>query len=555
MNEKGYIMLLNEKGETIEMTKNYQIPPDAFDYIIYAEGNVVKAKNGRTGRIELQESTFIKAKQRVLELCGGSGIIVTKTDGGLFFEVYKDNELIYGTFNNEATIAAPYRNDGFADVLNVSYRCGLYFVTDKASYNAFGDILFDGTRLHVVYRRGTQHAYDKGVIVYRYSDDLGRTWSEEKVIITHDTYDVRDPTISIDSKGRIYVTFCIQDYNTITNLGIGYIYSDDQGKTWSEQQYVDVPPTYKAESGRIVELSDGRLVYPYFGKEEGETYWNSYIAVSDDYGKTWTSIKVVDGNALGYDAPEPGFYDCGDGVCRVIFRDDTNKRMMLTESTDLTTWSTPTEVIDAYSAPRICVAKDGALITVLRDKTTYKPNIYVSGDKGSSWRKIEFSPLTVLGGCMYGGVTEVGRGLFAILIFDEKSENVSYGRLFWGARFSAVTPHGDVLARTLMANGGDIVVRNGGMFVVDMDFAQRAMLTISGNCGYLKLYANNGSLRHYITAEYGGRAYIGAPNSAPDTAKLQNSQITFHIDEATGELVITAKLSDGTVKTARVTLA
>jgi len=56
MVEKGYIMLLNEKGETIEMTKNYQIPPDAFDYIIYAEGNVVKAKNGKSGRVEFEDT-------------------------------------------------------------------------------------------------------------------------------------------------------------------------------------------------------------------------------------------------------------------------------------------------------------------------------------------------------------------------------------------------------------------------------------------------------------------------------------------------------------------
>jgi len=54
MDEKGYIMLLNEKGETIEMTKNYQIPPDALDYIIFKKGDRVKAKNCDTERYEFK---------------------------------------------------------------------------------------------------------------------------------------------------------------------------------------------------------------------------------------------------------------------------------------------------------------------------------------------------------------------------------------------------------------------------------------------------------------------------------------------------------------------
>jgi len=555
MVEKGYIMLLNEKGETIEMTKNYQIPPDAFDYIIYAEGNVVKAKNGKSGKVELQESTFIKAKQRVLELCGGSGIIVTKTEKGLFFEVYHNGELIYGTFNNEVIIATPYRNDGFDWYLNWTYRLGFYKIGDSNYYNAFGDILFDGTRLHVVYRKGTEHAGDKGVIVYRYSDDLGRTWSDEVTIISHDTYDVRDPCISIDSKGRIYVTFFTEDPATIAHLQPGYVYSDDGGKTWSNPQYLNFPHAEMGESARIVELLDGRLVYPFYAKDTGDTYWSSYIAVSDDGGKTWSEILVVDGEALGWDASEPNFYDVGDGVYRILVRDDTNKQIKYTESTDLTTWSSPVAKLDAYSSPRVVVARDGSILTVVRDKTTANPIIAISQNKGGTWQvyRVEVEPIWRT--CEYGGIAEVGRGLFAILVFDEQSSTSSIGRLFWGARYSAITPHGDILARNAGINGGDIYIRRGQLRLLGAYFNTRARLATVGDNGYIELYDGNGNLRHVITAKDGGRAYLGAPNSAPSTANLQNSQITFHIDEATGELVITAKLSDGTVKTARITLA
>jgi len=54
--EKGYIRLVNARGETIGMTKEWQIPPGAFDYTIFKESNVVKAKNERDGKIEFKST-------------------------------------------------------------------------------------------------------------------------------------------------------------------------------------------------------------------------------------------------------------------------------------------------------------------------------------------------------------------------------------------------------------------------------------------------------------------------------------------------------------------
>lgn len=60
MNEKGYVLLLNEKGETIEMTKDWQIPPDTCNYIIFKDGDYMLAKNGRTGKIEFEDTELHK---------------------------------------------------------------------------------------------------------------------------------------------------------------------------------------------------------------------------------------------------------------------------------------------------------------------------------------------------------------------------------------------------------------------------------------------------------------------------------------------------------------
>ena len=99
MDEKGYIMLLNEKGETIEMTKNYQIPPDGFDYTIFKDGDIVKAKNGRTGVIEFKDTDEASVIQNAINALVNGGKIVL--DAGTWeinkkIKVYGKNITIEG---------------------------------------------------------------------------------------------------------------------------------------------------------------------------------------------------------------------------------------------------------------------------------------------------------------------------------------------------------------------------------------------------------------------------------------------------------------------------
>ena len=52
-----------------------------------------------------------------------------------------------------------------------------------------------------------------------------------------------------------------------------------------------------------------------------------------------------------------------------------------------------------------------------------------------------------------------------------------------------------------------------------------------------------------------GRAYLGAPNSAPDSANLSNGSISFYLDQTNNRLKVRVKYSTGTIKTATITLA
>jgi len=51
-----YVNIYTANGRSLGATNEWQRVPDAFDYIIFRDGNVVKTKNGRTGKIEFKNT-------------------------------------------------------------------------------------------------------------------------------------------------------------------------------------------------------------------------------------------------------------------------------------------------------------------------------------------------------------------------------------------------------------------------------------------------------------------------------------------------------------------
>ena len=128
MDEKGYVMLLNEKGETIEMTKNYQIPPDAFDYTIFKDGDVVKAKNGRSGKVEAK-GTYLNETFDVIAAGGNVNIFIREG-------TYLVNSPIFLNSNTHIKGAGMERTI----IQNSGSMAGIFLT---ANYNASG---YDGVK-------------------------------------------------------------------------------------------------------------------------------------------------------------------------------------------------------------------------------------------------------------------------------------------------------------------------------------------------------------------------------------------------------------------------
>ena len=141
--------------------------------------------------------------------------------------------------------------------------------------------------------------------VLRRSTDNGKTWG--KIITAVDlpgTHGAGDPSLVQDCEtGRIFMFYgyCPGRNNVAKganrdrrHLVLQYVYSDDDGLTWSLPIHID--PVLRKDSwhsmwpgpGRGMQTRKGKLVVPctVYKQEPDKTMW-SYMIISDDNGKTW----------------------------------------------------------------------------------------------------------------------------------------------------------------------------------------------------------------------------------------------------------------------------
>jgi len=96
---KEYVNLYDAHGRSLGATNEWQRVPDAFDYIIFTDGDVVKAKNGRTGKIEFKDSEIASVLQSIHDTSDGNISIFITPDTYVFNKpvlITKDNIEIRG---------------------------------------------------------------------------------------------------------------------------------------------------------------------------------------------------------------------------------------------------------------------------------------------------------------------------------------------------------------------------------------------------------------------------------------------------------------------------
>lgn len=78
MPEKGYIRVMDKFGRTLAVTQDWQITTDAVDYVIFKDGNIIKAKNGNSGVIEFSGNEISDVITDILNTTNGKVRIFIK---------------------------------------------------------------------------------------------------------------------------------------------------------------------------------------------------------------------------------------------------------------------------------------------------------------------------------------------------------------------------------------------------------------------------------------------------------------------------------------------
>lgn len=153
--------------------------------------------------------------------------------------------------------------------------------------------------LPVALHRNTDGKFDgRGEISCYLSDDIGQTWHRSQASQQGDGLTLQEPGVVALEDGRLLM-FCR------TPHGSQYLsFSDDHGETWSEFEPSDIQsPQSPATIERIPGTDDLLLIWNnHEGIDESLKGRRTpfHVAVSDDEGRSWSRVKVLEDDPNGW---------------------------------------------------------------------------------------------------------------------------------------------------------------------------------------------------------------------------------------------------------------
>lgn len=279
---------------------------------------------------------------------------------------------------NKAQLDTTSRSSGVGTLraLRPAVSWGQDSATTAIQHTAFPSVvqLRDGS-LYMVVRRGSNHSAARdGGIWYSKSTDLGRSWTAPvQLWAASGGVEYRDPCVSLSNDGtKIYLTY-FKGSAALAAAGCFFRASTDGGVSWSAETRTDGAKPYAACSAPVVELASGRLIIPFYGKDNaGDTYDSVYVTVSNTAGATWTALKIYNGADVSLNLQEPW-------ICRkpnandlvMTFRFGTNDRIGYggTAQTDGLGWGVATVGFIGTGRPSSVWLSTGEIVTVYRDNS------------------------------------------------------------------------------------------------------------------------------------------------------------------------------------------
>ncbi len=269
---------------------------------------------------------------------------------------------------------------------------------ESGKYEAFPDVCkLAGGDLIACFYAGYGHASlprdsspKGGRICMMRSKDDGATWSKPRTLIDLDGDD-RDPSLMQTRKGTVICTF--MTYYGRSEVPISFIVrvvrSVDGGRTWDAPKAVNSPfRTVTATSSPVVELEDGTLLMPIYGRDTKSRKYEdkpglrdrSVILRSTDDGKTWGDPVFIDPDPE-VQLQEPSIIQLKNRRLLCVMR----RRASQSFSDDGgRTWSKPVRFPHRADCPYLLQTRDGLLLCASRHRGT---SVTLSTDNGQTWGK------------------------------------------------------------------------------------------------------------------------------------------------------------------------
>ena len=278
----------------------------------------------------------------------------------------------------------------------------LYKNEDPMNYYAWPSLaVIGGGKLLAVASKRDKHCDPYGAVVGFISEDNGKTWTEP-FQIADTVLDDRDAGV-VYWQGKIFVTWFTHSRNLYLRSEIqewmdysqpitveedeqfagGMItVSEDEGKTWSNPQKIDIFTPHGIQimpNGNL-----GYIGYVGYDREKCGFIQGMGMITSAD-GKNWSAVTPICGN--GYD--EPGYVFTDENTILVYLRAANNSGLYLSKSTDGgATFSEPKLVMaDVANTPvHILTTSKGVLVMTYGHRSApYGLQAKLSYDKGESW--------------------------------------------------------------------------------------------------------------------------------------------------------------------------
>ncbi len=244
--------------------------------------------------------------------------------------------------------------------------------------------------------------FDYAEIAGKVSNDGGRTWGGDRVIVPNEGGITTFSTSLLRLRnGEILMSYCVKDQPE--ECSIYFRKSNDECRTWGPRVKFELGDGYAGytamNNNRLIQLADGRILGAAWDGYFKGLVIVGFAVISDDDGVTWrksgndVDIRVLDpSNRNG--AQEPNVVELNDGRIMMLIRNDLGCIARAYSTDQGETWGKPELVreLEAPLAPSSIarLPQTGDLLLIWNNnRAARRPlNSAISTDEGETWRNI-----------------------------------------------------------------------------------------------------------------------------------------------------------------------